>query len=225
MSKRKIKFEIALGVLKMCYVNELFKGVNRQFTKEYFPEDRVTQFGDTDSFRGQITTTAQDDQSKRIDIDNAYSIMTVSDKVRKECAEVWKTLRSKAKITFAATFLGSLAGALAAIALGVGAWFLFPPLIPAAAAIGLISFGIFAFSFLPFYRLSQADEQLKLWEDPIKNLIERCRQHHMQRTSHMQRNLPLQENRNTTREQAASQEAQPSEKLNIFSANIPHCGG
>jgi hypothetical protein len=224
MSKRKIKFEIALGVLKMCYVNALFKGVNRQFNKEYFPEDRVTQFGDTDSFRGQITTTAQDDQCKRIDIDNAYSIMTVSDKVRKECTEVWKTLKSKAKITFAATFLGSLAGALAAIALGVGAWFLIPPLILAAVAIGLISFGIFAFSFLPFYRLSQADEQLKLWEDPIKNLIERCRQHYMQRISRMQqRNLSEQQERSNT--QAASQEPQPTEKVNIFSGDIRNCGG
>lgn len=155
----------------------LLEGINGQqkvYRRDNFPTDPIIGYSRTeDAFVGKITNCLQDDHNKTIHIDNAYTITTLSDKIRKQNIEVWSRLKNKTKIIFIATVIGGLTGMSSAIALGV----LLPNMLTVAMTIGVISVGIFSFSFFLSHRSKQAADQLKLWADPMKGYIEECRNH------------------------------------------------
>lgn len=164
----------------MNIIRFIFNGIEgkqNQYRRNHFPQDsEIVRFRNIDSFTGKITQSSQTDQVKTIEIDNAYTFATLSDKIRNDHIKIWTHLKNGTKITGRVKILTSFLGIATAITLALA----LPHFLIIALAVGVVSVAVFGISFLSTYRSHQAAQQLKLWEDPTNKYIIQCKEHHTQ---------------------------------------------
>ena len=157
----------------------VFEGYKRSM---YLNDSAITKLKDIDTFTGTITHVNQEGDVKSVYIDSAYAFAVISDSTRAKCSSLWEKQESKCLTTFVILGMAGTAGLIAALTGSI----IFP------IAVGAISVALLGIAVLAKFRGSDAAKELKLWEDPVNEYIEKCRRHHM--TSKMQKKVDETEN-------------------------------
>ena len=158
------------------FLLEGIDGHQAKYRRDHFPLDTpIVKIGNTNNFKGTITKLLQNENAKTIHVDDVYKFTMLSDTIRNENRGIWTKFKNDSEKMHLFTKIGGLTGIVSALAIGV-----LSHLFAIAFAIGIISIAMFSYSFHLSHRSKQAQEQLKLWDDPINNYIEECRKLHIQ---------------------------------------------
>ena len=157
----------------------VFEGYKRSM---YLNDSAITKLKDIDTFTGTITHVNHEGDVKSVYIDGAYAFAVISDSTRAKCSSRWEKQESNCLTTFVLSGMVGTAGLIAALTGSI----IFP------IAVGAISAALLGIAILAKIRGSEANKELKLWEDPVNEYIEKCRRHHM--TSKMQKKVDETEN-------------------------------